>query len=204
MARAAQWAGGSIFQLRLTQLSNVRVISLYDQRSPQRLLCLGICQPFLGSRKIKPTWFLPSDSSQLLAKESSTRTKRALSLRASRVIEVLRREGRWIPKEEKPGVAAKPSRAWGRSAGQGAGDMTDAPINTRFGAWGLCLGLGRRGHGRQEEQGGRSGLRGAAPRAAGAEGEDREAGWPSRASGRTSQAEAWSKTPRAARKEARF
>lgn len=140
------------------QLSNVRVISLYDQIFPQRLLCLGICQPFLGSWKINPTWFLPSDSSQLLAKESSTRTKRALSLTTSRgqheirVIKVLRTEGPWIPTEETP------SRAWGRLEGQGAGDMTDAPINTRFGAWGLCLGLGRRGH---------RPAGGAAPRAAG-------------------------------------
>ena len=38
VARAAQWAGGSIFQPQLMQLSNVRVITLYDQRFPQRLL----------------------------------------------------------------------------------------------------------------------------------------------------------------------
>ena len=80
VARAAQWAGGSIFQLQLMRLSSFRVISLFHQIFSQNLLCLGICRPFLGSWKINPTWFLPSDGSQ----ESSTRTKRALSLRTSR------------------------------------------------------------------------------------------------------------------------
>lgn len=54
----------------LMQLSNFRVISSFDQISAKPLLCFWTCQVFLESWKINPTWFLPSDSSQLLAEES--------------------------------------------------------------------------------------------------------------------------------------
>ena len=122
---------------------------------------MGICQPFLGSWKIKPTWFLPSAHSSwprspqlgLRGAEPEGQQGAARDTRYPSPAE----RGALDPQGREAGVAAKPSRAWGRSAGRGAGDVTDAPINTRFGAWGLCLGLGRWGHGRQEEQGGRSG-----------------------------------------------
>ena len=82
--------------------------------------------------------------------------------------------------------------------------MVDAPINTRFCPWGLCLGLGPRGH----RPAGRAGWARRAQRSSTQSGRGRrerswEGSWPSRASGRTSQAEAWSETPRAASKDLR-
>ena len=53
----------------LMQLSNFRVISSFDQIFAKLLLCFWTCQLFLESWKINPTRFLPSDGSQLLAKE---------------------------------------------------------------------------------------------------------------------------------------